>query len=141
MPHPRDEVEAEFERYVARTAAKDWNAWADQFTEDARYVEHGLGTFEGRETIREWVVAAMAPASGISFPVDWHMIDGDRVVMYHWNTFDLLPGMTGEYRFSVVTILHYAGDGLWSYQEDVYNAKEADAVLADFLAAVKARPR
>ena len=140
--HTHDEVEAEFQRYVERTAANDWDAWADQFTDDARYVEHGLGTFEGREAIRTWIVAAMAPAAGgISFPVDWHVIDGDRVVMYHWNTFATLPGMTGEYRFAVVTILHYAGGGQWSYQEDMYNAKEADAVLAEYLAAVKSRPR
>jgi len=45
-----------------------------------------------------------------------------------------LRGMSGEYRFAVVTILHYAGGGQWSYEEDVYNGKEAEEVLARFLA-------
>ncbi len=100
-----EEVEAEFQKFVARGAANDWSAWADQFTEDAEYVEHAMG----------------------------HVTDGNRVVMYCWNVFDPLPGMTGEYKFAVVTILHYAGNGQWSYEEDVYNEKEAEAVLARFL--------
>lgn len=129
----REEVEREFQQYVARGAANDWSAWADQFTEDALYVEHDMGTFRGREQIREWITATMGAVSGMSFPVEWYVIDGDRVVMYCWNVFDPLPGMTGEYRFAVVTILHYAGDGQWSYEEDVYNGKEAEEVLTRFL--------
>lgn len=133
MPFERAEVEAELHQYIARGAANDWSAWADQFTEDARYVEHEMGIFHGREEIRAWIVETMASVSGMSFPVDWYMIDGDRVVLYCWNVFDPLPGMTGEYKFAVAVVLHYAGNGLWSYEEDIYNAKEADAVLARFL--------
>ena len=44
-----------------------------------------------------------------------------------------LPGMTGEYKFAVVGILEYAGNGQWSLEEDVYNAKEAEQVLVRFL--------
>jgi ketosteroid isomerase-like protein len=131
--HPREEVDAEFQKYVARGDADDWSAWADQFTEDARYVEHAMGNFEGREAIREWIVSTMASVSGMSFPHDWYVIDGNRVIMYCWNVFDPLPGMTGEYKFAVVTILEYAGDGMWSYEEDIYNEKETEAVLARFL--------
>lgn len=133
MAHSREEVEAEFKKYVERGEANDWSAWADQFTEDARYIEHAMGTFQGREAIREWIVATMGSVSGMSFPHDWYVIDGDRVIMYCWNVFDPLPGMTGEYKFAVVTILEYAGDGLWSLEEDVYNEKEAEEVLGRFL--------
>lgn len=129
----RDEVEAEFAKYVARGAANDWSAWADQFTPDARYVEHAMGIFEGREAIRTWIVETMGSVSGMSFPVEWHVIDGNRVIMYCWNVFDPLPGMKGVYRFAVVTILEYAGDGMWSLEEDVYNEKEAEIVLVHFL--------
>jgi hypothetical protein len=131
--YPREEVDAEFQKYVARGDANDWSAWADQFTEDARYVEHAMGNFEGREAIREWIEPTMASVSGMSFPHDWYVIDGNRVIMYCWNVFDPLPGMTGEYKFAVVTILEYAGNGMWSYEEDVYNEKETEAVLARFL--------
>jgi hypothetical protein len=41
--------------------------------------------------------------------------------------------MTGEYKFAVAVILEYAGNGLWSLEEDIYNAKETEAVLARFL--------
>ena len=97
----REEVEAEFLKYVERGKTNDWSAWADQFTEDALYVEHAMGIFHGREEIRKWIVETMASVSGMSFPYDWYMIDGNRVVMYCWNIFDPLPGMTGEYKFAV----------------------------------------
>ena len=48
----RDEVEREFRRYVERGGTNDWSAWADQFTEDALYVERALGTFHAREEVR-----------------------------------------------------------------------------------------
>ena len=127
------EVREAYENFVRVGDSGDWSAWADQFTEDARYVEHEYGIFEGREAIREWIVATMASVSGMSFPIEWYVIDGNRVIMYCWNVFDPLPGMTGEYKFAVVGILEYAGDGQWSLEEDVYNAKEAEQVLVRFL--------
>ena len=129
----RAEVDREFLKYVERGKANDWSAWADQFTEDALYVEHEMGTFRGREQIRDWITATMGAVSGMSFPYDWYVIDGNRVVMYCWNIFEPLDGMKGEYKFAVVTILEYAGDGLWSLEEDVYSGKEAEEVLARFL--------
>jgi ketosteroid isomerase-like protein len=129
----RDEVEAEFLKYVERGTTNDWSAWADQFTEDALYVEHAMGIFHGREEIRKWIVETMASVSGMSFPYEWYMIDGNRVVMYCWNIFDPLPGMTGDYKFAVATILEYAGNGQWSLEEDIYNEKEAEAVIARFV--------
>ena len=98
--YTRDEVEAEFMKYVERGTTNDWSAWADQFTEDALYVEHAMGIFHGREEIRKWIVETMASVSGMSFPYDWYMIEGNRVVMYCWNIFNPLPGMSGEYKFA-----------------------------------------
>ena len=46
---PREEVEAEFEKYRQRAALAvetgDWDQWADQFTDDAHYREHHYGYF------------------------------------------------------------------------------------------------
>ena len=136
----RDELEEAFAHYqrVALTAGTsgDWNPWADLFTEDATYIEHLYGTLGGREAIRTWITTTMAQPVNRDmqfFPIEWYVIDGNRVVAYCWNVFDPLPGMTGEYKFAVAVVLEYAGDGLWSLEEDIYNAKETDAVLARFL--------
>ena len=46
---PREEVEAEFEKYRQRAAlaveSGDWDQWADQFTDDAHYREHPYGYY------------------------------------------------------------------------------------------------
>ena len=57
-----------------------------------------------------------------SFPVEWHIVDEERgwVVFCVWNEM-ADPGdgsLHREYNFS---LLKYAGDGKWSYEEDVYN--------------------
>ena len=48
----RAELEREFEAYQERGRLAgqtgDWRPWADQFTEDAVYLEHLYGRFEGR---------------------------------------------------------------------------------------------
>ena len=31
----------------------DWRPWAEMFTEDAQYIEHHYGTFDGREAIHD----------------------------------------------------------------------------------------
>jgi hypothetical protein len=56
------------------------------------------------------------------FPIEWHVVDEDRdrIVCEVWN--DLVdPGDGQRHGASNITILTYAGDGLWSREEDVYN--------------------
>ena len=130
------EIQSEFERYLGRSAACDWAAWAEHFTEDAEYVEHEFGVMHGRDAIREWIVATMAPAVDMTFPVEWSVIDEDRdrVVFFSWNQFPALPGhQPADFQFGTISIIDYAGDGKWKRQEDIYNAKEADAALTRYL--------
>lgn len=59
----------------------DWSRYADEFTEDALYVEHALGTFRGRDQIRDWIVSAMNTFPGTEmplFPTTWHAIDEEK---------------------------------------------------------------
>src|SRR5919197_5954205 len=81
----REELEQAFKAYLdvgARAAATgDWSPWADQFTEDATYIEHHFGTFHGREAIRAWITDVMGQFPGNSmdaFPAPWHVIDEER---------------------------------------------------------------
>ena len=65
------------------------------FRDDAEYIEHNLGTFQGRPAIHDWIVDAMAPFPNMTFSVDWHVIEGDRVAFYIWNH---LPDPAGAVR-------------------------------------------
>ena len=132
---PRSEVEEAFRHFVAVGDSGDWNAWADLHSEDGVWVEHHLGTFRGRDAIREAIVAVMAQAPPMEFPVAWQLIEGSRVVFYPWQVFPDPAGGDADYRFGCVTVLDYAGDGLWSFQEDLYNPREAEEVMKRWLAA------
>jgi hypothetical protein len=129
------EVRSAYENFVAVGDSGDWNAWADLHTVDGIWVEHHLGRFEGREAIRKGIVEVMAQAPvDMQFPIEWAMFDGNRVVFYPWQ---VLPHPTGgeDFRFGCVTILEYAGDGQFSYQEDLYNPKEGEALFGAWIAA------
>jgi len=131
----RSEVEAAYQTFVEAGDAGDWNAWADLHSEDGVWVEHHLGTFRGREAIRKAICEVMVPVPMMLFPVEWHVIEGNRVVFYPWQVMPDPKGRDEVYRFGCVTILEYAGDGLWSYQEDLYNPKEAADLIARWRAA------
>jgi hypothetical protein len=129
VTHTRDEVVAAVDHYLEvaaqAVASGDWRAWADLFTADADYYEHAYGHMHGREQIYSWISGVMGANTSMSFPVDWSMIEGDRVVMYQQMATADPEGGDAVYQFPAVTILTYAGDGLFSYEEDMYNTAEA----------------
>ena len=128
-PFSHAELESAFRDYqdeVDRIAGTgDWSRFADLFTEDATYVEHAYGRFEGREEIRRWITRTMAAFPGSEmphFPITWHVVDEERgrIVCEVYNEMHD-PGDGAEHGASNITILTYAGGGLWSGEEDVYN--------------------
>ena len=131
----RNEVEEAYQNFVAVGDSGDWSAWADLHSEDGLWVEHHLGTFEGREAIREAILKVMIPVPMMEFPVGWHVIEGNRVVYYPWQVMPDPKGGNEVYRFGCVTILEYAGEGLFSYQEDLYNPLEANEVMKRWMEA------
>ena len=59
----------------------NWARFADQFTEDATYVEHMYGKFQGRERIRDWIVKTMSTFPGSEmpyYPSTWHSVDEEK---------------------------------------------------------------
>ena len=131
----RSEIEEAYRHFVATGDSQDWDAWADLHSEDGVWIEHHLGTFRGRDAIREAIKKVMATAPPMEFPVEWHVIDGNRVVFYPWQVFPDPRGGDEVYRFGCVTVLEYAGNGLWSCQEDLYNPREGEEVVKRWLAA------
>jgi hypothetical protein len=145
----RQEIEEQYEHY-RNTAAEcgasgDWNAWAELFTEDAEYIEHLYGTFQGREAIRKWITSTMAeyPNNEMTeFPAEWWVIDEDRgwVVCAVWNRMqDIGDGKV--HQAINWSLLKYAGGGLWSYEEDIYKVEEFGDMIKGYLRAKKARSR
>jgi ketosteroid isomerase-like protein len=137
MPHSREEVEAAFLHHRACVEALDWDAMVDCFTPDAVYLEHEMGTFRGQDAIRTWALEVMAPfdRAGWDYPLDWYVIEGDRVVTRWLNRLPNPDGRAEPYQFAGITVLEYAGDGRFSFQEDVYNMKECEQVMKEWFAA------
>jgi ketosteroid isomerase-like protein len=136
---PREEVEREFFIYRDRgrlaVATGDWNQWADQFADDANYFEHHYGRFHGQAAIREWITGVMQPFPTMEFPPSWYSIEGNRVCALIPNVLPDPVGGDGYFGFDVFVILHYAGNGKWSYEEDIYNPREAQAVIGSWIKA------
>jgi len=142
----REELEAAFLRYeaAARRASEsnDWSIWADLFTLDADYWEHLYGRMKGRAEIKAWITKTMSSYPGNEmphFPSDWHVIDEEhgRVVVYIQNRMRD-PGDGSVHQAANVTILHYAGDNQWSYQEDIYNVADFATMITAWEERVKA---
>ena len=100
---PRSEVEEAFADYqlVSAEAASsgDWDKWADQFTDDAIYVEHHYGIMRGQPAIRTWIKSVMTgPAANMDFPVVHYAIEDDVVYSYILNRF--LPARAAASRSS-----------------------------------------
>jgi hypothetical protein len=125
----RPEIDQAFAAYQAEVAAiaesGEWTRFADMFTPAATYEEHAYGTFSGREEIRAWVLETMTAFPGdtmTSFPIAWHVVDPPtRRVICEVRNLMPDPGDGSVHEASNLTILTYAGDGLWSREEDVYN--------------------
>ena len=125
----RDELRAafaEFEKTVDQAArTQDWDRWVAHYTDDVTYVEHAAGTMHGREQVREWIYRTMTVFPGsymTSFPALWTVYDEPtgRVICELDNPMRD-PGDGTVISATNISIVTYAGDGLWSRQEDIYN--------------------
>jgi len=124
-----EELESAFAEHkqvvVGIGASWNWSRFADQFTEDATYVEHSYGKFSGREQIRNWIVKTMSTFPGREmpfYPSTWHSIDTEKGwVICEFQNRMRDPGDGSIHQEPNISVLKYAGDGLWSYEEDAYN--------------------
>jgi len=142
-PTSREELEAELERYYAVIAdcrrAGSWEGFGDLFTEDAVYVDHAAGVVQGRAGMVEWMVETMAAPDYQHlerFDILWRIVDADRgwVVLATRNAM-ADPGDGTQHEAHDWGRMVYAGNGRWSYKENMYNPHEFAAMFDGWRAA------
>lgn len=117
---------------------QDWAPFADLFTEDVEYIEHAYGTMHGREEVRRWIVNVLKPFPQMRFPHEWvaYDEDNDAIVVGMRNVLDHPTESGVEFSFPNTTRLIYAGDNLFSSEEDIYNpARDAPRVVGEWIGA------
>ena len=135
----REEIEHAFRRYwQAGAVGEDWDAWANRFTQDADYVEHVLGDLKGREAIRSWINPIMQQYGELYTVYEWHSVDAEagRVIVYMQNRRDH-PSGAGTIDFPGVTLLDYAGEGLWKREEDFWAVPAAYRTVEEYAEACR----
>lgn len=124
--HPENEVRAAVAAYVelreriARGEA-DWPDLATMFTDDAVYIDPAWGRVEGIGALEEFFAESMRGLEDWEFPIEFTAVEGDTVVV-KWT--QRLPGTRpdgGRWEQSGISTLVYAGDGKFSYEEDLLN--------------------
>ena len=137
QPERAWEARAAYERYVdARQAVergeRTWSSIAEEFfTEDIVFIDPAWGRTQGRDAVATFMDESMAGLEDWTFPEEWTMSDGDRVVSMWWNR---LPGEGPDGRPNQapgVSVLHYAGDGRFSYEMDVLNMAEVIEIIGN----------
>ena len=127
----KQEIEREaketYQRFVAMRDDIDagvhgWDKLADFFTEDAVYIDPAWGRQETREGIGKFFVASMAGLTGHGWtsPERWIMTDGHRLVS-QWDQVLGARSDGSEWIVPGLSILYYAGDGLFCYSHDYLN--------------------
>ncbi|OPC81780.1 hypothetical protein B4N89_13290 [Embleya scabrispora] len=124
-PMPRAADRAEVERALAEFAARlaaapvhgDWAPVAALFTDEVRVRDHVVGFAEGRHALHAYILDGVRRSPFARYRVGLRLVDGNRVAL-------LLHAEGSRGGLDVNVVLHYAGEGRWSYVEVVYNPQE-----------------
>ena len=121
--HARDEAEAQ---------RLTWDRLADFYTEDGVTIDPVWGRIEGRETIRRYCVESMAGLTEYGWwsRENWTMYEGHRVV----SQWDQVVGTRADGSDAAVpclSVLYYAGAGLFCYEYQMVNVAQIGAALRD----------
>jgi hypothetical protein len=116
--------------------SEDWSAWTKLFVPDVFYVDHFWGPLHGREEVDLWIHAVMKGVPEIYTPLDWYTIDDDLVVFHCQNRRDN-PDTEGPpyWDFPGLSVIRYAGDGLWASEEDFWDRSGARRTSVEYAAA------
>ncbi len=129
-----EEARAAYHRLVAAREQAEkgqapWSILGEFFTDDAVFIDPAWGRFEGIPAITRFLDESMAGLDGWSFPEQWTIVEGDRVVSFWWNR---LPGTRPDGRpleAPGVSVLRYAGQGKFDYELDLLNMAEVRELM------------
>jgi hypothetical protein len=116
---------------------EDWAAWPDRLTEDVEYIEHFYGEMRGREAVRTWIVGLMAQRADVHAVLDWYVVSGRRLILSMTNRYYNPDPAGAPFDFPGLTVLGYARDGLFGYQEDYWDQRLAKVAYTGWAAAVE----
>ena len=108
-----------------------WSAIGAWFTEDAVFIDPAWGRVQGRDAIAAFFDHSMAGFEGWTFPEEWTIADGDRVITFWWNRLAGERSDGSKYQAPAFSVLHYAGDGLFDYELDLMNIAEVHDLLGE----------
>ena len=107
------------------------------FVPDVHYLDHFWGPLRGHDEVDPWIHAVMKGVPEIYGVYDWHTVDpSGRVVFYMQNRRDH-PSAEGYVDFPGISILHYAGNGLFRQQEDYWAQAIGTKAYTDYEKALK----
>src|ERR1700742_1875150 len=82
VTYSREELAAAHDHLIALSVAAQvsgqWNDYCELFTEDALDIEHFLGTYHGRDEIKQWIIPAITAWPQMWFPVQWRTFDEEK---------------------------------------------------------------
>jgi hypothetical protein len=117
-------------REEAEAGRTPWVRLADFYTEDGVTIDPIWGRIEGRANIRAYCEQSMAGLTGYGWwsRENWTMCDGARMV----SQWDQILGTRddGTHWFVAgLSILYYAGDGLFCYEHQMVNIAHIDETM------------
>jgi len=141
----RDEIERAFEDYqrVALECGQTgkWEPWCELFTLDCTYIEAQAGRIGGREALKRLYrnLFTIFPARHFIYsPVEWYMVDEFRgwVSTCFWVRMSD-PGDGSIHQEYCYSLLKYAGNGQWSFEEDMYDPRRLMSMVDRWIEARK----
>jgi ketosteroid isomerase-like protein len=122
----REEIEEVHGRYLkvrvkCEAGEVPWSALAEFFTDDAYFVDPAWGRIDGIEAIRTFMDESMAGLGDWTFPTEFTVIEGNRLVTGWQNR---LPGSRPDgsfYEAQGISVIEYAGNGKFSSERDLLN--------------------
>ena len=128
----KEEVEALFDRWLEDNRKceeeRDWSRLADYYADDAVYQytmgKAGLRVARGKEEVRRMVMGRdMAGFEGWSFPYEWVVIDGDKVMTKWWNQAPVTRDDGSPYRVVGVSCIRLNNDLQIQEMHDCFDAE------------------